>query len=202
MPRGEDRQRAEQADPGPCRAGLSLRPVQARQLVGAGRGEHVACPADQFGDDAVVQAERAEQLGILTCEDGGVVIGEDSRRVRPPDQVVLGVGNDRVDGVLLGRGGRSQVMVALDLRAVIGVDRRPSPACPGALIAQGQVRGPDPGPVDLQRPAVIAGHVMPQRPAPDSGPSGLPDERAPAGAAGAQPQTLAVVRGGEASQQR
>jgi hypothetical protein len=61
---GEDRQRAEQADPGPRRAWLALRPVQARQLVGAGRGEHVALPADELGEHRVVQPEAGDQLGV------------------------------------------------------------------------------------------------------------------------------------------
>ena len=43
VPRGEHRQRAEQADPGPGRARFARRAVQPGQLIGAGRGEHVPC---------------------------------------------------------------------------------------------------------------------------------------------------------------
>ncbi len=94
-----------------------------------GRGEHVPFPADELGDHAVVQAERAGQLRVLACQGGGVLPGQDGWRVRPPDQVMLGVGNDGVDGLLLRRGGGGQVVVALDLREWLGsIVARPRPA--------------------------------------------------------------------------
>lgn len=70
MAGGEDRERAEQAYPRAGRAGLALRSVQPGQLVGAGRGEHVALPSGQFGDHGVVQPERADQLRVVPGERG------------------------------------------------------------------------------------------------------------------------------------
>ena len=68
VPGREHRQRAEQANPRPGRAGLALRAVQPGQLVGAGRGEHVPLPADQLSDHRVVQGERGDQLRVVPGE--------------------------------------------------------------------------------------------------------------------------------------
>src|SRR5258708_22048565 len=47
---------------------------------------------------------------------------------------MLGVLDDRVHGIALSRRRRGQVVVALDLGTVVGVDRGPSAAPPGALV--------------------------------------------------------------------
>jgi hypothetical protein len=58
-------------------------------------------------------------------------------------------------------------MVALDLRAVVRVDRGAALAVPGTPVTHGQVRGADPRPVDLQRLAVITGQAPLLCPGPD-----------------------------------
>src|SRR5713101_536546 len=85
---------------------------------------------------------------------------------------MLGVLDDGLDSPLLRRGRGGQVVVAFDMRAVIGVDGRPATSRPAALVPRGLMRGPDPGPVNLQRSAVIAGHDMAYHPALDGHPPG------------------------------
>jgi len=43
--------------------------VQPGQLIGACRNEHIALPADEFGDGRVLQLQRGDQLRI-TAEQG------------------------------------------------------------------------------------------------------------------------------------
>jgi len=86
VPRREHGQRAEQADPRPCRAWLALGAVQPGQLVGAGRGEDVPLPADEFGDHAVAELEGGDQLGVAGRQGGGAFLGDDGRRLGPAGQ--------------------------------------------------------------------------------------------------------------------
>lgn len=102
-PRGEDRQRAEQADPGAGRTRLALRPVQSGALVAAGGREYVPLPADEFGDHLVLQVQVRHQVRIAVGQRGRVVFGDDHRRMGSPQHVVLGVLDNRVDRALLGR---------------------------------------------------------------------------------------------------
>ncbi len=97
MPGREYRQRAEQADPGAGRAGLSRRAVQPGELVAAGRREHVPGPAGQFGDHRVVQAQVRCQLRVAGGQRGRVLLGDHRGRVRAAQQVVLGVLHDLLD---------------------------------------------------------------------------------------------------------
>ena len=123
VPGREDGQRAEQADPRPGRAGLARRPVQPGQRVGARRGEHVLLAAQQAGDRGVVQVQPLDQARIGRRQLRSVLVGQDRGRVGPGEQVTLGVLDDRVEGrPLRGRGG-GQVVVALDCRGVVRVDR-------------------------------------------------------------------------------
>jgi hypothetical protein len=128
VPRGEHRQRAEQTDPGTSRTGLALGTVQSGQLVTAGGREHVALAADQLSDRRIVQFHGRHQLRIAAGQCGRVLLGDHRGRVGPPDHVVLGVLNDRLDGLLLGRCRGRQVMIAFDGRGVVRVDGRPSAA--------------------------------------------------------------------------
>ena len=81
---------------------------------------------------------------------------------------------------------------------------RPRPG-PGPLVPHRLVRGADPGPVDLQRQAVVAGHLRAGDPALDGDPPGCPALRPDPGAAGLvqpQPQVAAMFRVSVAAQQR
>jgi len=73
---------------------------------------------------------------------------------------MLGVFDDRLDGLLLGRGGSGQVVVAFHCRAVVGIDRGPAVPGPGPRVTHCVVGGADPVPVDLQRCPVGGGHAV------------------------------------------
>src|SRR5579859_1366749 len=88
---------------------------------------------------------------------------------------MLTVLDDGVDGPLLGRGRGGQVMVAFDMRAVIRIDGGPAAPRPAVPVSHGLMCGTDPGPVDLQRPAVVAAHAMAHDPALDGHPSRAPE---------------------------
>src|SRR5260370_42136693 len=89
---------------------------------------------------------------------------------------MLRVLDDRLDRLPLRRGGRPQVVVAFDLRAGVGVDGRPALPGPRPGVAHRLVSGADPRPVELQRAAVVTGHLMSSRPSLDDravqGPAG------------------------------
>ena len=55
VPRREQRQRAEQADPRSWAGTAGRRPVQPGELVGAGRDEYVPLSADELRDRCVVE---------------------------------------------------------------------------------------------------------------------------------------------------
>ena len=130
VPRREHRQRAEQAHPRPGRAGLARRAVQSGQLIGAGSGEHVPLAADQLGEhDAATPSRGSDQLRVAARQGGGLLAAITAGGLRAPGQVVLGVLDDGVHGVALRRGRGGQVVVALHLRAVVGVDGGPA-RCP------------------------------------------------------------------------
>ena len=79
----------------------------------------------------------------------------DDALVGAAQHVVLGVLDDGVHRVLLGRGRDRQVVIALDSRGVVWVDGGSPAAGPGALVPHRVVGGPDPGPVQLHRLAVM-----------------------------------------------
>ena len=150
VPGGEDGQRAEQADPRPGRAGLARRPVQPGQRVGAGRGEHVLLAAEEPGDRGVVQVQPRDQAGIASASSaasssarttGGWALA--SRSCWASSMIVSSA------VPLRGRGG-GQVVVALDRRGVVRVDRRAGAAVPAGPVPQRQVGRPDPAPVHAQ----------------------------------------------------
>jgi hypothetical protein len=162
--------------------------MQPGQLIGAGCGEHVPGPAGKLGDRGIIQPEGGDQLRVVAGEFSGVLVSDDHGRAGSPQQVVLGVLDDGRNSPLLGRSRGGQVVVALDLRAVVGVDSRPPAPGPGALVAHGLVGGADPGPVDLKRAAVVADDAVPQYPALDDRPVDRPGgQRGPGGPAGTQP---------------
>lgn len=59
------------------------RAVLADQLVGAGGGEHIPRPADQFGHRGGVQAQPRHRVGKPVSEPCGLVGGQDHRRQHP-----------------------------------------------------------------------------------------------------------------------
>jgi hypothetical protein len=136
VPRREDRQRAEQAHPRTRRAGLSDRAVQARGRVGAGCGEHVLPAGDEFRSGGLVQAQRGDRAGQLPGQLGQLPGGDHPRRLGAADHVALRLLDDALRRVLLGRRGGGQVVVGLDLGAVVRVDERPGRAVPGLAVPQ------------------------------------------------------------------
>ena len=123
--------------------GLPGRAVQPGQLVGAGRGEHIPRAADQLCDHAVVEVHRCQQLRVALGECSGVFVGDHGRWVRAAEDVVLGVGDDRLDGLALAGSRRRQVMVALDRGRVVRVDRGARVPGPGLLVPHRVVGGAD-----------------------------------------------------------
>ena len=79
------------------------------------------------------RSQSGDQLRVVAGQGRGVLFGHDDGRVGAAEQVVLGVLDDGLDRLLLGRGGGGQVVVAFDRRAVVGVDGRPAAAGPRAL---------------------------------------------------------------------
>jgi hypothetical protein len=158
--------------------------------------------AGELGEHAVAELEGGDQLGVAGRQGGGAFLGDDGRRLGPAGQVVLGVLDDGVEGVALRRGGGGQVVVALGLRAVVGIDGGPAAAPPCALVPHRLVGGADPVPVQLDHLAVLvghavageppAGHVAVDRPRGDGGMTAVRD---------AQPELVAAGRGNEAPQQ-
>ncbi|MER5301256.1 hypothetical protein ABT039_17525 [Streptomyces lasiicapitis] len=68
MPRQEHRQWAQQAHPRAGRARLPGRAMDSGQLVGAGRGDHIALAADEFGDGGRIQAQAPYLVGEASGE--------------------------------------------------------------------------------------------------------------------------------------
>jgi hypothetical protein len=89
-------------------------------------------PGQQRGDRFGVQTGLGHQSGESASELGDRFTPRDHRRGLAA-LVTLSVFDDPVDGVALGGGVRTQVVVALDRSGVIGVDRgAPGPAGPVA----------------------------------------------------------------------
>ncbi len=149
MPRREDRKRAEQAHPRPCRARLSGRAVQARGRVGAGGREHVLTTGDDLGGGGLVQAQRGDRLRQGVGQLGQLPGGNHPRRLGAADHVALPLLDDGLHRVPLGRRGRGQVMIGLHAGTVVGVDQRPGRAVPGLAVPHRLEGGADPPPVHL-----------------------------------------------------
>ena len=77
MPGREHRQRQSRQTQGRGGQGFALRAVQASELVGAGRGEHVALSADEFREHRVVQIQRGDQMWVVPGDGGRVFVGHD-----------------------------------------------------------------------------------------------------------------------------
>src|SRR5260370_17993029 len=78
------------------------------------------------------------------------------------DNVARRLLDDGLHRVLLGWRGRGQVVVGLDLGAVVGVDERPGRAVPGLAVPQRLKGGADPPPVHLDAVLLAPGAVGPR----------------------------------------
>ncbi len=108
-----------------------------------------------------------DSLRVVPREGDSGLLGQDRGSLSPLEEIALSLLDEGVDGPLLGgcRGG--QVVVSLDRRGVVGVDRRPWAAGPGPTVAVAVERGPDPLPVNRERGARVVQQAVPAYPLAD-----------------------------------
>ncbi|CAM5462224.1 hypothetical protein SMICM304S_00316 [Streptomyces microflavus] len=153
MPRQEHRQRTQQAHPRARRARLPGRAMDSGQLVGAGRGEHIALAADEFGDSGRIQAQAPYLVGKVSRELCGPLAGQNDGRKRLAQDVGLPVVDDRIDVVELVGVGGSGVVISLGARTVVRIDQRATgPATTGQPLVVGV---PDASSMDGERSALV-----------------------------------------------
>ena len=154
MPWHKRGQWTQQADPWPGRANGAGRCVRAVQRCRAGGDEHVLLAGQQRVDRGGVESGLLDQAGETGCELGGLGAGQHDGRFGLASQIGLRLLDDRLQGVQLCRCVGVQVVIALDLRTVVGVDRG-APG-PGGAVPPVVVGRADPSAVQGKGPAVVA----------------------------------------------
>ena len=92
------------------------------------------CPPTSSASTASSSSSAGDQLRVAAGQGGGVLLGDHRRRLRPAQPGHAGRPRRWRRRLALRRGRGGQVVVAFDLRAVVGVDGRPAAPRPAVLV--------------------------------------------------------------------